>query len=129
MRVLLQPVGSAPTWLRQVCDRLSRILALPDNWDSYGARGFDPGAAVQALEVLQLVMHEDTPPPAIVPTAAGTLQLEWHTRGVDLEVEFLPSGHLAVSFEDVTAGVEWDKEFGSDLTELAGCIRALHPRG
>ena len=48
--------------------------------------------------------------------------------GVDLEVEFLPSGHLAVSFEDATAGVECDKELGSDLTVLAACIRALHPR-
>jgi hypothetical protein len=111
-----------------LCDRLNALLALPGNWDSYGARPVDPTVAVQAAKILQLTMREETPRPAIVPTTDGGLQVEWHVHGIDLEVEILASGHLAVSFEDARRGTKWDKELGSDLTPLVDCIKALYVR-
>lgn len=107
-----------PAWLGPTTQRVAELLDLPDNWDSYGGRPIDRAAVARALQFLGKVMQPATPPPTIIPTSHGSVELEWHTRGVDLEVRPLPSGGASVYCEDQRSGEQWEAELGADLSRL-----------
>ena len=62
------------------------LLGLQEGWNSYSAKPIRHGNAVRAVEVLFELLGSRTPPPIVVPTVRGGIQLEWHTKGVDIEV-------------------------------------------
>jgi hypothetical protein len=107
---------------------LDELAQLPANWDSYGAGTIRHSSLLATLELLLRIMRENTPMPALVPTNRRTILVEWHTRGIDLEVEVHGSDRLHVAFEDSRDGTEWEAELGSDLTRLVECIERLSKR-
>ena len=115
--------ASTPEWLSPTVEKLSALLALPSNWDSYGARSVDPQIALAALKLLGHVMRIDSPPPSVVPTSVGGIQFEWHMRGVDLEVAVVSTHDFKVSYEDVSES--WEKELSTDLSPLSNAIARL----
>ena len=90
----------APAWLPETIDSLNSLLALSDNWDSYGACTISHETTLSTVQVLLFVMEEQTPLPSIVPMPSGNIQLEWHRFGIDLEVEITSSKSYSISFED-----------------------------
>lgn len=92
--------SGAPSWMPSVLGRLKRLLSLPGGWDSYGAPPIDRDAVVHVVEVLNRALGPDAPAPQVVPTPFGGIQLEWHRRGVDLEIEIRPDGSYSLCFED-----------------------------
>ena len=118
--------GDAPAWLEPTTRALAELLWLPENWDSYGALRIEQEHIEAALETLLAIMQPDTPAPSVVPTNRGSVQLEWHERGIDLEVEMLSQNRILVSFEDLVSRKEWEKEFAAeDLSVLARCVARL----
>lgn len=83
----LDPSAIRSVWLMQALKSVANLLSLQPNWDSYGALPIDPKCAGLALSILTQLMEDQTPPPTIVPTVSGGVQLEWHMKGIDLEVE------------------------------------------
>lgn len=114
-----------PSWLAPTAQALVDLLGLAPGWDSYSARSVDRSHVDAALRILLLTMRGDTPAPTVVPTNRGGVQLEWHTGGIDLEIETLSTQRLLVSFEDATTGTEWEREVVSNLTPLVECIERL----
>jgi hypothetical protein len=119
----------APGWLESTIQTLNELLSLPADWDSYGARPIDPTTAIFSLQLLSEVMGPNVPAPLVVPTNRGGVQLEWHTRGIDLEIEIQQSGRISVCYEDHRSGNEWEEELTSDLTRLSGALSELSRRG
>ena len=115
-RIRIEPSRS-PSWLPEAVASLNSLLALGENWDSYGACTVSEEVALVTLRLLQSVMGEQTPLPSIVPTPSGNIQLEWHKSGIDLEVEFTINGDYSISFEDVRDETESheDDEFCHSL--------------
>ena len=122
------PAWVNPPWVEPTVQALEELLMLPPGWDSYGALAVDPTHVEAALRVLYLVMREDTPKPSIAPTNRGGVQVEWHERGIDLELETLSAHRLRVSYEDLRTDTEWDREVGADLTPLIQCVACLSSR-
>lgn len=127
--LVLEVEGAEPGWLRPVTQRLGELLRLPANWDSYGAPPVRTSAAVASLEVLLRTAELSTPPPQLVPTVEGGLQLEWHQRGIDLEVVPWPEGRVSVYFFDHRTGDEWEQDLRADLGSLRLALRELTRRG
>lgn len=75
-------------------ERLSRVASLGHDWDGYGARPIRAEVLDEVRWFLESVppgLLE--PPPFVVPTAGGTVQLEWHGPGERLlELEFCGNG-------------------------------------
>ena len=86
-------------WFRETLKRLLRLMALRDNWNGYGERAVHEGAVKRAMNVLKEVGVEG-PPPDVVPTADGGVQLEWAGAGWEIEVEVPPVGLAAVFIVD-----------------------------
>lgn len=67
--------------------RIDALMSLDAGWDSYGGYPVQPRAALHAVQLLAAILENDVPPPSVVPTVTGGLQLEWHDSGADLEME------------------------------------------
>lgn len=76
-------------WEVEIVRQLVRLADMPDDWDSYGASKLKKDAGLFALEILHKIMRPRTPIPQIVPTTAGGVQLEWHEKGIDLEINIV----------------------------------------
>ena len=116
MSVLLE--GEPPKWFEPVVRSISELLQLRPNWNSYGAAPIALWAPQAVLDLLFETASASTPPPQVVPTNRGSIQLEWHLPDVDLEVKVLSPTRFAVSFEDFRTGSEWEGELTSDLSRL-----------
>jgi hypothetical protein len=117
----LPTVERPPRWFDPTLDDLEAVLRLPPNWNSYRARPVEAQAAVAAIELLLAIMPDSLSKPTIIPTVRGSVQLEWHTRGVDLEIDVLANGRYALFFEDDQTGVSWERE----ASEAAGLTRPV----
>jgi len=114
-----------PRWLRPVMELLSGLAQLPKNWDSYGAHSISLHSAAGVLRLLSMLMTDAMPLPTFVPVRTGGIQVEWHTKGVDLEVQVSPTGLSRASFEDSRRGTEWVGDVTSNLGPLRGVLARL----
>jgi hypothetical protein len=119
---------AVPAWRREAIGRLDELVRLEPNWNSYGARIVPARLADTTLQILESLMRETTPQPSIVPTPAGHIQLEWHTKGIDLEVEIASPILLRVAFEDDQTGEEWEQDLNVDLRRLDEVVSTLSQR-
>jgi len=116
-------------WQEQILRGLSRIGTLSEGWDSYGAKVVSVPRLTQTYDLLNSIMADSTPVPSLVPIANGSVQIEWHTCDLDLEIRLLSATDLAVDFEDLR-GIEapYQGTLSFDLTPLEAIMRALTNR-
>lgn len=117
-------------WIHAAVQRVLALLSLGDNWDSYGAIPVRRARAIDLLRLVEFIAQYSLPPPSIVPTPDGSLQIEWHTRGVDLEILCLGGMRYQVYFVNGQEAFESRKEFGPDMiwaTEYFRLISYSHP--
>jgi hypothetical protein len=100
------------------------LTGLPANWDSHGARPINGVNVTEALKLLRKVMLRRTPLPSLVPTPDGSLQLEWHENGVDLEIRIASDGAHHVSVEDEHS-VDWEGPVTANMSRLMKVIRQI----
>ena len=92
--------------LLRALKRACELQQLPRGWNSHGAEPVSDTAFRQTIEFLTAYMVGDVAVPVLVPTVRGGLQLEWHRRGVDIEVEVNPDGSVSWCAEDRRSGEE-----------------------
>jgi hypothetical protein len=110
-----------PTWVQPVLDRLSELVALPSDWDSYGALPVDRQSVEMALSVLSAVMSEGAELPWIVPLPSGGLQLEWHRADSDIEIALDPvEAVICIDDEEIPGGIgRWPEALERTRLSLA----------
>jgi hypothetical protein len=121
---------TAPRWLNKVLKEVDALRYLERNWDSYGAPRVNRPSLVEAAGLLRELARPRTPAPSVVPTSDGSVQLEWHTRGIDLEVRWISPTTVHVCLEDlrgVLAPIDDDLRY--DFLPLRAAIRELSSRG
>ena len=118
-RVVIRKQGSAwlikvyanrpmsPTFLRSV-EAVADLLSLPPGWNSYSAKPIDHQSARQAIQLLAEFLKPNTPPPSVVPTVRGGIQLEWHTRGADVEIYIESPNEVSFFAEEAGSGKSSD---------------------
>lgn len=115
-------------WVVPTLTALKRLLSMPHNWDFYGARSIDPASVRTVIELAYELMSDNTPAPSVVPTCGGGVQLEWHIRGIDLEIEIRSPSRISACFEDERTHTEWDEEQLYDFGRLRDALRELARR-
>jgi hypothetical protein len=98
-----QALNSEPErkWQIEVQNKLLEYVNLDDGWNTYGAPPVTWDAGMFALNVLNNVMRPRTPIPQVVPTSAGGVQLEWHEKGIDLELHITAPFQCELWFQDL----------------------------
>jgi hypothetical protein len=97
-----------PAWFRPLFTRMVKLLDLPPNWNSHGARPVELKALEFALNLLLETMQPESPLPTVLALPRGGVQMEWHMGGIDFEVAVSPAGHFTLYLE------------GSDRCALTG---------
>lgn len=108
--------GPARHWTR--CDprvhalaaKVPEILALEEDWDSYGARAIDPSLVEHALRLVARVLTTTMPGPVLRPVVGGTVQIEMECGQQELIIRILGLGKYQVSY--------YDEDRGIDLSEV-----------
>ena len=77
--------STTPEYVETV-NKLIELLELPGGWNSYNARPISKENVTFVVGLLAQLMRATTPAPQVVPRVRGGVQLEWHTRGVDIEI-------------------------------------------
>ena len=113
---------SKKVWLAPTAEAMYSRLVGNDTLPS-GARSIQPIAAKKMLDVLFSVLEDQTPPPSVVPTWNGGVQVEWHRNNVDFEVEYNPQRGIEYYF--CGPDEEEEGELGDDTTLLARYVKAL----
>ena len=101
------------------------LLTLPLNWDSYGAGTIDPSVVQAAMDCMNAVLGPNSPAPRVVPLSSGGLQLEWHRKGIDLEIVFDPGESPSLYYRNRASGEEGDHELPKESHLLRTIISAL----
>lgn len=86
--------------LRAAGRRLAQLVALDDDWDSYGGHPLAPEIARRGWWVIHELSRFGVPVPDVIPTSDGGLQLEWQQASLDLEITFQPDEQPTVFFLD-----------------------------
>ena len=83
-------------WFLPTRDALAALLSDSD----IGIPNSLPSEAsvLGALTILAKILDSGAPPPSVVPTYEGGVQVEWHRNGVDLEIEISPDGEAEYFF-------------------------------
>jgi len=85
-----------PPWKTSVVASLWDLLQLEPNWDGCGGEPINCECVLAASRWLSAACMHDAPRPSVVPTSRGGIQLEWHTGGIDLEIDFWGRDYVAV---------------------------------
>jgi hypothetical protein len=87
-------------WQVEVLQSLIKYSCMEQGWDGYSAPPISRDVSFFALEILNHVMRPRTPIPQVVPSSMGGIQLEWHQKGVDLEIHIIAPYQCEVWFQD-----------------------------
>lgn len=98
----LQLFNRPPKWQLEADERLADLMLLRRGWNGPQSGPISVGMASYIRALLQSVMRRDTPVPAFVPAQGGSVQLEWHQNGLDVELMiYRPlDAELSVQFHD-----------------------------
>ena len=114
---------SQPT--QELEGRLSSLAGLPAGWDGYQGKPVSSGCAGFAANLIESICDDSIPAPQLVPGSDGTLQLEWHLNGYDIEIDVLAPFQVTATRHDHVTGEEDEIEVQSDFSKLAEWMKAL----
>jgi len=100
----IQGGGPMPQAFLKSVQGVVNLLRLPPGWNSYSAKPIEPRNAIQAIRLVVEFLGPATPPPIIVPTVRGGVQIEWHTKGIDIEVYVDSSDSVSFFAEQAGSG-------------------------
>lgn len=115
-------------WEIEVQEKICALASRTQGWDGQHALPVKWDAGMFALNLLSKVMQSRTPPPTVVPSPIGGVQLEWHERDIDLELHVTAPYSSELWFEDHRTGNSYARDLADDVEDLRSAIRLLTAR-
>ncbi len=103
---------------------LDRLASLPADWDHEGAPRIDPAIIRAARLCIARLPPNIASIPAVVPSAAGSLQFEWNAGRRSLELEFESPSTIHYLKWDPDEKIEEEDLFDIEDTDRA--VRLIH---
>lgn len=106
------------SWMRLLESRLNDLTSLPQGWNGYRSLPVSFSCAGFAASLLERICTDGLPPPSLVPGADGTLQIEWHRNGYDVEIDVLGPNHVVATRCNIRDDSEETLLLENDFTPL-----------
>tara|TARA_R110000850_G_scaffold269752_1_gene402195 strand:- start:73 stop:576 length:504 start_codon:yes stop_codon:yes gene_type:complete len=116
------------SWRRSLSERFEDLTKLPIGWDGYNGVPVSFRNACYAAQLIEKIFVDGVSTPSIVPGSDGTLQLEWHELGYDIEVDIRGPLKVFCYRQDIRTGDEDEVEITDDFTILSRWIDDLAMR-
>lgn len=114
-----------PEWLLITLEKIQELASLGDNWDSYGACKINQKTLIKTIVVMFELLDQDCPAPSVIPIPDGNVQLEWHQKGVDIELEIHSHGLAHYYLYDLDTEEELEGVFSGDLRNINKFLQKL----
>lgn len=108
-----------------IVEKVSKLLRLPENWDSYGSCTIKPEVGAFSIFLAASLLRPNMSAPSIVPIHNGGIQLEWHQNQADLEIAINEPYKGEVYFFDQRSGREICEPISGDFYFLEPYISRL----
>jgi hypothetical protein len=112
-------------WLEKLESRFNELGKLKPGWDGYSGGSVPFSIARFSAELLQRIFNANLPPPSLVPGSDGSVQIEWHRNGYDIEIDVLAPFDVVAVRHDLRTGKTEELEIVADFTDLAVWINDL----
>lgn len=116
---------SSSSWLQALMPHLQELVRLPIGWDGYRGRPTSFACASFTAQILVRLCREDLAPPALVPGSDGSVQIEWHENGYDVELDVQAPNHVIAKRYDLVSDQDEEIPLSNDFTDIIGWIDAL----
>jgi hypothetical protein len=104
---------------------LAELLRLKDGWNGHGAGPPTRIAVRVAGQVLSVMPPRAIDAVTIVPTNRAGVQLEWHGRGIDVEVEVEQTGKVQCAVNDETDELDAEGGFADCLATIQQALARI----
>jgi hypothetical protein len=108
--------GDTAHWVIEAAKKLEALARFRKGWDSYGGLPLKQRAKDLTLRVLGWLRKDELPVPAVVLGSGGTVQLEWRTRGKELEIELRDNDSIEFVKVNPDGEIEEEGEAENDLS-------------
>jgi len=112
-------------WSDQVADRLVKLLRLPEGWDGHNGKPLRQVTAEFACRLIASIMQAKPPLPQIMPTSNGGMQIEWHRKGWDIEIEVEGPNKIFAYARNVRSGDESEFPVTTDFSLLTPLVKNI----
>ena len=110
-------------WRPAAARRLDYLKGLPVGWDGHGGLPVTRPAAGFALAVMSAILRPGrTPLPSIMPLSYGGVQLEWHRKAWDIEIEIVRPYEVYAWARNLATGHECELNLAAEFGVLAELI-------
>lgn len=114
-----------PRSLVQGAEEIIGLLRLPPGWNSYAAKPVGLQNAIAAVRLLAQVLEAESPAPIVVPTVRGGIQLEWHTKGINIEVYVDSPEKISFFAEEIGSGQSCENLLAGHEPELKSWLQRI----
>lgn len=118
-------IRGAPKKQSQIASRLKDLMSLENGWDGPDSVPASKENADFALSVTRELFREKVPAPSIFPIGDGTLQIEWHCSGYEVELDVVAPNDINAGRLHISSGDEDDINVAGDLAILSSWIDDL----
>lgn len=105
--------GRTNVWADQLAGNARGIATLKAGWDGPGSVAISPEILARAIFYVDTALKDaasDVVAPRLVPGGDGSIQIEWHTRRGELELDLDTDGTMSVWVRNHASGAEFDGE-------------------
>lgn len=112
-------------WWANLQSRFDDLCALEPGWDGYRGKPVNFTVATFAANLLERIFVPGLAEPALVPGSDGTLQIEWHRNGYDVEIDVLAPNKVVALRYDHRSDSEEVSELENDFSILLSWVNEL----
>jgi hypothetical protein len=108
----LPPITAEPGWRRQFNENAERLRMLPVGWDGPGSVPVRPEILYTASRIMSRALEglANAKAPFLVPGGDGSVQIEWHEKRGEVELDIARDGSMTVWGRDHLSGAEFEGE-------------------
>ena len=122
-KVIVQEYGSS--WQQALSPRLEELVRLPNGWDGYRGRPISFACARFTAQLLVHLCREDLAPPALIPGSDGSVQIEWHENGYNVELDVRAPNNVLAKRYNLLSDEDEEISLSNDFTDIMGWIDTL----
>ncbi len=111
--------------VNSIRDDIFSLTKLPENWDGHDGIPVKSENAIFALKIVKEIIQYNIPKPSVVPGSDGSLQLEWHLNGFDIEIDIVEPTIVIAERIDLVLNREFEISILDDFSILTDWIMDL----
>lgn len=116
-------------WVEELRPKLNELTSLRIGWDGYKGLPVSFDCASFGADLLEKLCQVSVPAPSLVPGSDGTMQIEWHVGGFDIELDIKDVYEVVAYRRSCATSAEEELHLDTDFTQVFSWLVELSENG